>query len=467
MTVRGVALMSSDDDGDEAGADCSDDGSQSESCTEGELVFPEGIKGGCNWPYFFERYKYPRYRVSASNKKDTAHRTSFCFALVKWSIPAFIAGTNIFIGMWLMHIGTYYYIRVMDRFEESYLLTHVPKNDSLSAGLNITDTSFGSLEDPLEGELGWVKIPMERLDAISAFLPLTWALGTVAFADLQLWTKMLFINAFMALGKGVFSVVTIVPDSIGWQECKKRLQPENLSFLREKVPPPEKAGFLGTAWALFKMEVAGTDGNLLNGREGVRWCADMLYSGHTYFTCLYALGLVELVWCKTSHLQPHWHRIAMTVVCLVTVCEQILEISMVIANRFHYTMDVMMAILLTFLFFTNSSIIVSAKAWVRWEGHLTTAKQKRVLVKSKAKILESIQEVKGMDEWLGKHKHVQIVTAELHRDEGDIWVPPCCFPFCLQYGRHHVFYEDHRISHADTEQHKMHHHLELGESRSA
>ena len=35
---------------------------------------------------------------------------------------------------------------------------------------------------------------------------------------------------------------------------------------------------------------------------------------------------------------------------------------MVIANRFHYTMDVMMAILLTLLIYTSGPVAIAAKA---------------------------------------------------------------------------------------------------------
>jgi hypothetical protein len=310
------------------------------------------------------------------------------------------------------------------------------------------------LEDPLEGYLGWTKIDMHLLDRVSAFLPLTWGLATVLTADLQLWTKMLFVNAFLALGKGLFSIFTVVPDSIGWQQCKARLKPENLRFLREKVPPPEKAGFLATAWALFRMEVAGKDGDLLNGvGPGMRWCADMLYSGHTYFTCLYALGLVELVWCKTRHWQRRWHYTALTVVSLLAVGEQVLEVAMVIENRFHYTMDVMMAILLTFLFYTNSTIIISAKSWVHWHGHVSPSAQEALLDKSRARILVSMQEVNGLSEWLARHKHLHIVSSDRHKPDGDIWVPFCCVPFCMQYGRHHVYCDNHRVGHDHADPH--------------
>merc|ERR1740115_716470 len=92
-----------------------------------------------------------------------------------------------------------------------------------------------------------------------------------------------------------------------------------------------------------------------------------MFSGHTYFTTLYALGLVELTRRHTQNLSPQWQWFFLILVYIVCIAEQMIEIVLVLRNRFHYTMDVAMALLLSLLFFTNGTIGVVARKWYFWK----------------------------------------------------------------------------------------------------
>merc|ERR1712217_766189 len=98
-------------------------------------------------------------------------------------------------------------------------------------------------------------------------------------------------------------------------------------------------GFVKTFMALLSMEMFGPHQDRLG--SGMRFCADMMYSGHTYFTCLYGLGLVELV----RRVRAKFHRGMTPPLCdgcvifisLVCVIQQAVEIYLVELDHFHYT----------------------------------------------------------------------------------------------------------------------------------
>ena len=48
-----------------------------------------------------------------------------------------------------------------------------------------------------------------------------------------------------------------------------------------------------------------------------------------------------------------------------------LEIFLVLSNRFHYTTDVVLAVLLTFLWYTSAPICIAAKWWAQLLGSIS------------------------------------------------------------------------------------------------
>lgn len=376
---------------------------------------------------------------------------------VKWCGPAFCFCVSTFTCMWFLHVGTFYYVHLMERQESVYKV--LPPNSPnmtkfkypfLSPGLDpaVAGTvSFGSLEDPPEAALGWTPVDMHVLDMVSATLPATWFVTTILTDDLQHWTKMIICNCFLAVLKGLFSFMTVVPDSMGWHHCKARLaKSDGIKRMKEDIANPEE-GFLAVFWSTLTFEIKNLFGKF-TGQPNVRFCADMMFSGHTYFTTLYALGLSELVrkhtaWMpdKTFFNKRFW---IVSVVYMLCVIEQVVEISLVLQNRFHYTMDVVMAIILTFLFFTNGSVGIAAKSWTYWNGdptHLASRDAKMPeSAKNVAKELNSSEEGKQILKWVSKNKEDWILMPTAYfRDHGDTWTPPCCFPFCCFWGPRHMF----------------------------
>merc|ERR1712232_666501 len=90
----------------------------------------------------------------------------------------------------------------------------------------------------------------------------------------------------------------------------------------------------------------------------------MMYSGHTYMTCLYALGVYELFRIWFSRVESGWGRIGPLIfIGTFAVSEQAYEIYCVLKSHFHYTADVIMAIFITLLVYTNGAVAVASKQW--------------------------------------------------------------------------------------------------------
>merc|ERR1719253_1845899 len=56
-------------------------------------------------------------------------------------------------------------------------------------------------------------------------VPFVWLVVVLKTRNLRLWTRTLLAAAILAVLKGFFAWVTIVPDAAGWEACKERLRP--------------------------------------------------------------------------------------------------------------------------------------------------------------------------------------------------------------------------------------------------
>eukprot|EP00440_Ansanella_granifera_P000001 gb/GFBE01000001.1/.p1 GENE.gb/GFBE01000001.1/~~gb/GFBE01000001.1/.p1 ORF type:complete len:474 (+),score=66.58 gb/GFBE01000001.1/:1-1422(+) len=352
--------------------------------------------------------------------------------IVKWIMPMFLFAGSTLISMWLLHVGTFYYVKIMDRMEAVYILNPNYKDEDasyLSPGLSPTDVSYGSLQDPIEAQLGWKKVNLKTLDLVAAFFPCVWGILVLLTGNLQNWTKILMCNAALAIGKGAFAAMTTVPDSIGWAHCKERLGPVALEFFRNEVPDPTKHGVWSTWMTILGAELFGPGFNRIG--SGMRFCGDMVYSGHTYFTVLYILAFCELLRMETKRdgsllriSGDTKRKVVLGSLYMLCILEQCLEITLVIQNRFHYTLDVVMAVVMTLLWYTSAPICIAAKWWTafgtkHWHHRVTKPEH---LELSKA----------------ARDEGFILVPRDSLISEGDVWVPAFCIPFCCLNGRHHL-----------------------------
>eukprot|EP00913_Durusdinium_trenchii_P029428 g27586.t1 len=359
---------------------------------------------------------------------------------VKWILPFILVGVSSLICMWLLHIATFYYVKGILRFEAAFKPNPDYKEDAstqhfFSAGL--TPDS-----DPIEAQLGFKDVPLKALDAVALVFPFLWFCAVLYLQDVQAWTKVLLCHSVLAVGKGIFGATTIIPDSIGWANCKKRLGPAGLAYFQNEarakrrqrwgstgraaetqVPDPTQHGLWTMCMAILGVELRGPSQDRIG--SGMRFCADMIYSGHTYFTILYILALCDLLRRALGdpstrlYVETKWKRKAILVsVYLACIAQQGIEIFLVMSNRFHYTTDVVLAVLLTFLWYTSAPVCIAAKWWAQ----LGT---------------KSAQE-KEQPEDCGASVFGGVLQVAL---SGDIWLPVFCLPFCCINGHHHVISE--------------------------
>mmetsp|Transcript_42497 Transcript_42497/g.98496 ORF Transcript_42497/g.98496 Transcript_42497/m.98496 type:complete len:504 (-) Transcript_42497:109-1620(-) len=298
------------------------------------------------------------------NNTGESFLLTMSLVILKYAMPALVTGLCLFISMFLMHIGTHVYVQQMLEFDAKYVLrntTSLPTQDGIAFSYEkgFGGSSIGALEDPLTGRLGYKHFELGTLDKMAMLFPMSFVMLALLVDDLGCWTRVFVCHGLLALGKGIMSCLTIVPDSAGWEACKARLKEDGVEWMEQRRSIGE----------IFMLELRG-----VTGGGGMRWCADMMYSGHTYFVTLYALGVYELVRNSVLGKRDVWKRLLLTLVGTAGVLQQAFEIHCVLLNHFHYTSDVVMAVVMTFLFYTNSSIAVGTRNWVEflvtWPGSL-------------------------------------------------------------------------------------------------
>jgi len=247
--------------------------------------------------------------------------------------------------------------------------------------------------------MGRHDIPTNALDLISGFVPALWFVLVVYDLNLNSFSKCCFCGSVLALGKGFLGLATVVPDSGGWSNCKARIGKEGLEWfshfhLGERSWKPLAA--------LIRFELFGTH------NKHIRYCADMIYSGHTYFCMLFALGLYD-AWYVSTVSFGAWRRPVRLIISLALSCIVILDVVLILMNQFHYTVDVFLALFAVYLFYTNA-LVARAATW--WATEL----------------------------WVPQHNLLYAGRMSATSFLGNVMNPPCfcCLPFCFMSDRYHV-----------------------------
>merc|ERR1712007_299787 len=197
---------------------------------------------------------------------------------------------------------------------------------------------------------------------------------------------------------------TIVPDSAGWTACQIKLGKEGVKWFLQKQSAWE---FLWddfcdllTPWDYFEH----------------KFCANMMYSRRTYVWCLYAFGIYEIAWTETLHNDYRTYILAS--IAGAAIIEQIVEISFVEMARYHYTMDIVVSLVVTFLFYTNGPMTIVASKWNRMMTDEKYVEEEATYV---------------------------LVRLDDLKPQGDVILPPCCVPFCCLQGREHLYGTDQMV----------------------
>lgn len=324
---------------------------------------------------------------------------------VKWALPLGMTGLGQFFMQVCLHCATYFYIISMDTLVHEVKTTqgdNVNYLTDLSMGWSITNGTkpFGSLEDPVARLVPYFSVNINTLDLVAGALMMVFVVLCFFQNDKKLWTKVFVCHALLAVCKGIIDVTTIEPDSSGWENCQERLGGQPVVDMFKKKFNPFTDGYFYFFMEVALFEMFGFQMDRIT--SGVRYCSDMMLSGHTFVTCLYALGTCELLQrirqnpprnVCVKHFIDTWGLVLYIVFVVFIICEQLLEISLVLSDRFHYTADVVVAIIATLALYTNGPLAIYAEWWASSFGEFD--------------------------------------ADEL---EGNIWVPPCCIPFCDPHG---------------------------------
>jgi len=248
----------------------------------------------------------------------------------------------------LLHVATHFYIVYMRD------LGHLQHNAEDPVPYRMQQGQLFDLGAELSDLVrkGGSTIPLGLLD-LSGGIPALMCMGCYLYAfytktfSIGLWNKTFLVASFMALTKGLFDMVTILPDSSGWEVCQGRLKEEGLEALGALQ---FGTAFWGTVFSMFNMKMFH-----------MRYCSDMMVSGHTYFAALFALSAYKMM---MYHSMGTERKVVIRrVVKLVCIGCLLVEMFMVTMAKFHYTVDIFMAILLVLLSWDSAHIETMASDW--------------------------------------------------------------------------------------------------------
>lgn len=366
-------------------------------------------------------------------KGRNTERESKAHRLIKWFGPVVFAMFGFYCQSACLHYATYTYVH-----RELQMNHSMPSKD-----WNANHSTYETLRDPLEDMLQYQIIQLGWLDFVATLFPMTFVgLGVVEMfrgevLALQSWTKVFTCAGFLFIIKGALGAMTLVPDSSGWQICMGRLKPEGLAWMEEEHTFAE----------MFSLDFLW----ISRYHQPLRYCADMMYSGHTFVVTLFGLGCYEVAQIVIAAEQPKVQEFmkscALCFIAFVAVAEQLIEIYCVMSSHFHYSMDVFMAIIITFLFYTNGAIAVFSKQWEIRGVHFFTmwivSAAKKLFPKNYNSKLAWFFDV--LDEREDDHARFLDVhderwyASQVWASRGDVVVPPCCVCCACLSGRHHIY----------------------------
>jgi len=270
-----------------------------------------------------------------------------------WFVPIFIAGCGFYLQNFQLHYTTYFYVHQMKQFDLQRGFVNISEQVEpipLTIGETPFNVSFGSVDDPLSEMVGYKNIKIGFLDFLAVFIPALFVLTSVALDNNYTYSRAMFCFAFMEVLKGLVDLVTVVPDSSGWQVCKDRLATSTAGYTVEWYSKDH--GF----WDIFWSQLFAPTG---------RFCSDMMLSGHTQAVTVFGLGLFESITLVANLLgwEERIRFVVETVVAVVVILQQVLEVYFVLKSRFHYSSDILMALVVSYLVYTSAPMAWLASCW--------------------------------------------------------------------------------------------------------
>jgi hypothetical protein len=189
-------------------------------------------------------------------------------------------------------------------------------------------------------------IPIIYLDLIAIFTLLLFIISYlfVYYFDKNIYyilIKTIILASTLAIMKGIFDLVTIIPDSSGYEKCISRLGNDTIYFL---INLNFNNDFLNSLIKILKVEIMG-----LNNKH-MRYCADMMLSGHTFYVVLYNIATYDII---TKYIK---NVIICFIIKMILISIIIIEIILILISKFHYTSDVLLSLVIVILLYNFTYI---------------------------------------------------------------------------------------------------------------
>lgn len=329
-----------------------------------------------------------RRRVTLKEAKDWNVLVPWYRAFIYWFVPPLIGFSSFIFQNVCLHINTAHYIEYMMAFEEVANATTITNRmnqmkDVGDDGLmhrNLERIGQGRLFDVLDEvvstsfpninrdmQISWTDAiaatPAMLFVSVWGFLALLKDHGD---KNIGIWTKTFFVFAVMNVGKGLFDTATTVPDSAGWQKCKDRLTIQGVQAIENgnigEIPFTASELLSSIAIEVLGYSKSG------KGTRHVRFCSDMLSSGHTSLAVVFALGVRKML-ASYLHSIPGVSKIAENIVlnavnAVLCICV-LVDVGVIGITRFHYAVDIALAIILALLWFDSIHLETCVSWWTR------------------------------------------------------------------------------------------------------
>lgn len=128
---------------------------------------------------------------------------------------------------------------------------------------------------------------------------------------------------------------------------------------------------------------------------------------------LFAVGLYDLCRKVTQDVPRRKRLVVRTTIGCLMIAVVTLDVVMILMNRFHYSVDVVLALWLVFLLYTNGALAIAVEWWA-------------------SQLWLPVEESRGMICKTCLRKRVE------DNDKGEIMIPPCFIPFCMVEGRYYI-----------------------------
>lgn len=351
-------------------------------------------------------------RIRLKDVEGLKVMTPLYWKLLYILLPPFLGAFSLALQNVCLHINTAHYIQYMRAVDQAMNSTRSAENEphGVPEGVkklwqrNTDRVAEGRLWDALDDSID-IRFPNTNRFLKISFTDAIAALpgGMFCFAGfpmqlmlrngemhIGIWTKTFLVYFVMNVGKGLFDMATMVPDSAGWDACQKRLKSTGIAAI-ESGKIGGSITSISDLIAAFVVEVLGYGAGGTT-REHVRFCSDMLSSGHTCLAVVFALGFFKMLQNYLNYMgaAKHCQWILLDAMKLILTFCVLVDVSVIGVTRFHYTVDVALAVILAVLWFDSIHLETIVSIWTR--GYHWHNQRTRPLEEAGRKIVREISE---------------------------------------------------------------------------